>query len=259
MGCAQPTTGWKENPRALPEATLFHESGWSQKCHELQFHSKWRRDSRKVFLQASSKYKFTCLCCLKRHLESKPKITSSLRICIHLCNMIRKDCTLKPKDAIEKANKLWNKGTYIWRRPLQERSLACKNNWIIKGLEQCRIYFSFCRSFLPAQKPFLNLLKTNVIWGHSSTLKLFCEKEGEWNQVFFKGHVLFHPNSPEEIISTLFSSTSSFSPGTPWEQHMQNTRGLLGILLPPDTMILALTGEVKGKWDHLGHSPLYSH
>lgn len=103
MGCVQPATGWKENPHALSEAMLFHESGWSQKCHELQFHSNWRRDSRKVFLQASSKYKFTCLCCLKRHLETKPKITSSLRICINLCNMIRKHCTLKLKDAVEKS------------------------------------------------------------------------------------------------------------------------------------------------------------
>lgn len=113
MGCAQPTTGWKENPHALPEATLLHESGWSQKCHELQFHSKWRRDSRKVFLQASSKYKFTCLCCLKRHLESKPNITSSLRIHMNLCNVIKKDCTLKSKDAIEKTHKLWNKDTHM--------------------------------------------------------------------------------------------------------------------------------------------------
>lgn len=168
MGCVQPATGWKENPHALSEAMLFHESGWSQKCHELQFHSKWRRDSRKVFLQASSKYKFTCLCCLKRHLESKPKITSSLRICINLCNMIRKHCTLKLKDAVEK-NRNYGTKTHTWRRPLatllEERSQACKNKWIVKELEQCRIYFSFCRSFLPAQKPFLSSLKTNVTQG----------------------------------------------------------------------------------------------
>lgn len=153
MGCAQPTTGWKGNPRALPEATLFHESGWSQKCHELQFHSKWRRDIRKVFLQASSKYKFTCLCCLKRHLESRPKITSSLRIYMNLCNMIRKDCPLKPKDAITKPI---NYGTKTHtcegdHGPLYCRKGTCKNNWVIKEIEQWRIYFSFCRSFLPAQ------------------------------------------------------------------------------------------------------------
>lgn len=153
----------------------------SQKCHELQFHSKWRRDTRKVFLQASSKYKFTCLWCLKRQLESKPKITPSLRICTNLYNVIRKDHTLEPKNALAKEHKLWNKGTYIWRRSLatllQGRSLACKDKWIGKGLEQSSIYFSFCWSFLPAQKHYLTCmlissLKTNVTYGHSSPLTL---------------------------------------------------------------------------------------
>lgn len=81
-----------------------------------------------------------------------------------------------------------------------------------------------------------------------SLMKLFCEKEGEGNVLFFKGHALFPPNSHllEEIICILFSSTSSLSLGTPQEQHMQNTWGLLGFLLPPDKMVAALNGGVKG-------------
>lgn len=166
----------KRKATCLPSGNFSPWVRLSQKCHELQFHSKWRRDTKEVFLQASSKYKFTCLYCLKRQLESKPKITSSLRICINLCNMMRKDHTLEPKNTIAKEHKLQNKDTYIWRRCLatllQGRSLACKDNWIIKGLEQSSIYLSFCWSFLPAQKPFLSSLKTNVTYRHSSPLIL---------------------------------------------------------------------------------------
>lgn len=190
MGCAQPTTGWKENPHALPEATLFHESGWSQKCHELQFHSKWRRDIRKVFLQASSKYKFTCLCCLKRHLESKPKITSSLRIYINLCNMIRKIAHWNLKMLLQKPISYGTK-THTCEGdhgPLYCRKGTCKNNWIIKGQEQCRIYFSFC-SLLPAQKPFLSHWR--LMW-HRVTPQHSCNEVSLWERgwrkcAFFQG------------------------------------------------------------------------
>lgn len=46
-------------------------------------------------------------------MESKPKITFSLRIWIKLCKMARKDLTLEPKNTIAKEHKLWNKDTYI--------------------------------------------------------------------------------------------------------------------------------------------------
>lgn len=69
-------------------------------------------------------------------------------------------------------------------------------------------------------------------------MKLFCEKVDEGN-LFFQGLHSFSPDfqPPTEIICILLPSTS-YSPATTLKRHIQSTRGLLGLLLHTDAMVV---------------------